>query len=390
MASKVVFQSCSYLASHGKPSRPFDMPNFVDNELRPSQSTSWIEVHDPATNDVVARTPETTREEFDEAIKSAQKAFPAWKATSIIKRQQIMIRFTNLVRDHMDDLAIAIVREQGKTLADARGDVLRGLQVCETACGATTQLTGEVLEVAQDMETRSYREPLGITAAICPFNFPVMIPLWSLPIATVVGNCMVIKPSERDPGAAMMIAELAREAGFPNGVVNVIHGAKDAVNMILDEPLIRAISFVGSNRAGEYIYQRGVTNGKRVQANMGAKNHAIVYPDCGKEATLNAIAGASFGAAGQRCMALSTIVLLGETKQWIPDLARLAKDYTAGSGFDPKSDLGPVISTQSRERIEHLIATAEKQGATIDLDGRGQKPHDLPDGNWVSRKMIWY
>jgi malonate-semialdehyde dehydrogenase (acetylating)/methylmalonate-semialdehyde dehydrogenase len=382
--SNSIFKSFAYPGNHEKLASLPPTQNFIDNELVTSNATQWIDVHDPATNELLTRVPESTNDELKEAVRSAKAAFPGWKKTSIIKRQQIMFRLTHLVRKHMDDLATSIVTEQGKTFADAKGDVLRGLQVCETACGITTQLTGEVLEVAKDMETRSYRQPLGVVAAICPFNFPAMIPLWSLPIATVTGNCIIVKPSERDPGAAMMIAELCREAGFPPGVVNVIHGAKDAVNFLLDEPEIQAISFVGSNKAGEYIYQRGSANGKRVQANLGAKNHALLSPDANKNHALDAIAGAAFGAAGQRCMALSVLVMLGDAKEWLPDLVNKAKTYVAGSGFDPKSDFGPVITPQSRERCEALITSAEKEGARIVLDGRGYKPEGFPNGNWVS------
>ena len=211
-----------------------------------------------------------------------------------------------------------------------------------------------------------------------------MIPLWCIPIATVTGNTLVLKPSERDPGAAMILAELAQKAGFPPGIINIVHGAHRTVDFILDAPEIKAISFVGGNKAGEYIFSRGSANGKRVQANLGAKNHAAVLPDCNKNQMLNAIVGAAFGAAGQRCMALSTLVMVGETKDWLPELAERAKALQVNGGFEAGADLGPVISPQSKERIESLIATAEKEGATILLDGRVKKPEKYPNGNWVS------
>lgn len=217
-----------------------------------------------------------------------------------------------------------------------------------------------------------------------PADFPAMIPLWSIPIATVTGNTLVIKPSERDPGATMILAELCEKAGFPPGVVNIIHGAARTVDFILDEPRIKAISFVGSNKAGEYIYSRASANGKRCQANLGAKNHAAVLPDCNKNHALNAIAGAAFGAAGQRCMALSTLVMVGETKDWIPEIAERAKELSVNGGFEPGADLGPVISPEAKKRIEDIIASAEEEGATILLDGRGYKPEKYPNGNWVS------
>ncbi|KAJ5662300.1 Methylmalonate-semialdehyde dehydrogenase [Penicillium maclennaniae] len=377
-----------YPTTHEKISNPIDTANFIDNEFVTSKATEWIDLHDPATNNLVTRVPQSTDEELKAAVESAEKAFPAWRATSIMARQQIMFKFTNLIRSNWDRLAASITLEQGKTFADARGDVLRGLQVAETACGITTQMTGEVLEVAKDMETRSYREPLGVVAAICPFNFPAMIPLWCIPVATVTGNCLVMKPSERDPGAAMILAELAKEAGFPPGVINIVHGQHRTVDFILDEPAIKAISFVGSNKAGEYIYTRGSANGKRVQANLGAKNHAAVLPDCNKNHALNAITGAAFGAAGQRCMALSTVVMVGETKEWLPEIAERAKALNLNGGFEEGADLGPVISPKSKKRIEDLIASAEAEGATILLDGRGQHPEKYPNGNFVGPTII--
>jgi malonate-semialdehyde dehydrogenase (acetylating)/methylmalonate-semialdehyde dehydrogenase len=394
----------SYPTSHEQIQEVKPTPWFIDNEFKTSETEQWIDLHDPATNNLVTRVPQSTDAELKAAIESAKKAFPAWKATSIIARQNIMFKFTELIRQNWDRLAASIVIEQGKTFADAKGDVLRGLQVAEAACGAGKQLAGQVLGVAKDMETKEIREPLGIVASICPFSkyppatvrndclistdFPAMIPLWSIPVATVTGNCLILKPSERDPGAAMILAELAKQAGIPAGVLNIVHGGAKTVDFILDEPEIKAISFVGSNKAGEYIYTRGSANGKRVQANLGAKNHATVMPDCNKNYTLNSIVGAAFGAAGQRCMALSTLVMVGETKEWLTDLAERAKSLSVNGGFEEGADLGPVISPQSKERIETLIASAEEEGATILLDGRGYKPEKYPNGNWVAPTII--
>jgi malonate-semialdehyde dehydrogenase (acetylating)/methylmalonate-semialdehyde dehydrogenase len=374
--NEVNLRTFRYSADHTKPTEIYDVDNFIQGEFRPSASKDWIDVHDPAVNEVVTRVPQSTRDELEAAVASARNAFPLWRDTSIMKRQQIMFRLTQLIRDHMDIIAISITKEQGKTLADARGDVLRGLQVCETACGITTQLTGEVLEVAKDMETRSYREPLGIVTAICPFNFPAMIPLWSLPIAIVTGNVIIIKPSERDPGAAMIIAELCHQAGVPPGVVNMVHGTHTTVNFLIDHPEIRAISFVGSNKAGQYIYERGSANGKRVQ------------PDSNKDHALGAIAGAAFGAAGQRCMALSAMITVGSTRTWIADLVKLAEDFRMGPGFDGSSSLGPMISPTAQQRCVEIIESAEREGARIILDGRGQYPKGYPNGNWVSNKLL--
>lgn len=387
-ASALQSTATEYPTTHEQIQQPIDTQNFLDNEFVASKATQWIDLHDPATNNLVTRVPQSTDEELKAAVASAEKAFPAWKATSLLARQQIMFKFVALIREHWDRLAASITLEQGKTFADARGDVLRGLQVAETACGITTQLTGEVLEVAKDMETRSYKEPLGVVAAICPFNFPAMIPLWVIPTATITGNTVVVKPSERDPGAMMILCELAEKAGFPPGVINVVHGAAKTVDFIIDEPAIKAISFVGSNKAGEYIFTRGSANGKRVQANLGAKNHAAVLPDCNRNATINAIAGAAFGAAGQRCMALSTVVFVGETKSWVDDIADRAKALNVNGGFEKDAELGPVISPQAKEKIEGLITSAEKEGATIVLDGRGCKPANYPNGNFVGPTII--
>lgn len=383
-SAAVVGDPSVYPTNHDPISSPKSTQNFLDNHFIDSKASSWIDLHDPATNRLVTRVPQSTDEELNAAVQSAQKAFPEWRSTSLLHKQQIMFKFVALIRQHWDRLAASITQEQGKTFADAKGDVLRGLQVAETACGITTQLTGEVLEVAKDMETRSYREPLGVVASICPFNFPAMIPLWSIPLATITGNTLLLKPSERDPGAAMILAELAREAGYPDGVINIVHGATRTVDFILDEPSIKAISFVGSNKAGEYIFTRGSTNGKRIQANLGAKNHAAVLPDANKNQALNAIAGAAFGAAGQRCMALSTVVMVGETKDWLPEIAERARNLNVNGGFEEGADLGPLISPQSKARIEGIIASAEEEGAPILLDGRGYKPEKYPDGNWVS------
>lgn len=239
----------------------------------------------------------------------------------------------------MDDIANSIVLEQGKTFPDAKGDVLRGLQVVEVACGITSTIMGEKLEVSKDMDTYARRDPLGVTASICPFNFPAMIPLWTIPMATVTGNTLILKPSERDPGAAMIIAELCERAGMPKGVLNVVNGTVDTVNAICDDPRIKAISFVGSDRAGEHIYRRGTSNGKRVQANLGAKNHCILMPDANKNFALNSLAGAAFGAAGQRCMALSVVVAVGDSAEWIDELVDRAKQLKVSGGFEEGADL---------------------------------------------------
>lgn len=259
----------------------------------------------------------------------------------------------------------------------------------EHACSVTSLQLGETLpSIARDMDTISYRLPLGVCAGITPFNFPAMIPLWMFPLALVCGNTYVIKPSERDPGACMVLMELVESAGIPPGVVNVIHGQHEAVNFVCDNPDIKAISFVGSDVAGKYIYERGSKNGKRVQSNMGAKNHGVIMPDANKEHTLNQLVGAAFGAAGQRCMALSTAVFVGESKEWIGDLVERAKKLKVNAGHVPGADLGPVISPQAKERIISLVESGVKEGAKIILDGRGIKVPGFEKGNFVGPTIL--
>lgn len=378
----------SFITSHAKIESPENTAGYVNNQFVQSKATQWIDVHDPATNNLVTRVPQNTHDELLAAVDAAETAFKSFKNTSILSRQQIAFNFVKLIRENWDRLAASITLEQGKTLPDARGDVLRGLQVAESSTAIPQQLLGEFLEVSKDMETKMYREPLGVVAAICPFNFPAMIPLWSIPLAIVTGNTLVLKPSERDPGAALILADLAREAGAPPGVINIVHGSAPTVDFILDEPRIKAISFVGSDKAGQYIYTRGTANGKRVQANLGAKNHAVLVPDANKNFAINSIVGAAFGAAGQRCMALSALVTVGESKNWVSEIAERAKALKVGGGFVEGVDVGPVITPQSKKRIVEIIDDAEKQGATILLDGRGYVNQEFPNGNFVGPTVI--
>lgn len=294
-----------------------------------------------------------------------------------------------MIREHTEELARSITIEQGKTLADARGDVFRGLEVVESTCAMGSLTMGETAEnLSRGLDTYSYRQPLGVTAGICPFNFPAMIPLWMFPVATACGNTMIMKPSEKDPGAAMLLAKLAQQAGLPDGVLQVVHGGVDTVNFLCDAPSVRAISFVGGNQAGEHIFDRGTKQGKRVQSNLGAKNHATVMPDADKESTINALIGACFGAAGQRCMALSTVIFVGETKNWLPEIVEKARKLKCGSGLDPATEVGPLISKQSRERVEMLIQQGVDDGAKLLLDGRGVKVPGFEKGNFVGPTIL--
>eukprot|EP00698_Gefionella_okellyi_P013677 TRINITY_DN3763_c0_g1_i1.p1 TRINITY_DN3763_c0_g1~~TRINITY_DN3763_c0_g1_i1.p1 ORF type:complete len:705 (-),score=165.84 TRINITY_DN3763_c0_g1_i1:76-2190(-) len=362
---------------------------FINGEFRDSKATEWIPLHNPATQELLTEVPQCTDAEMHEAVTAAANAFDKWSNTSVSNRARVMMKYAQLIRDNMDALALSITTEQGKTLADAHGDVFRGLEVVEHTFSIPSLIMGETVgNVSKDMDLYSYRQPLGVCAGITPFNFPAMIPLWMFPMAITCGNTFVIKPSERDPGCTMMLVKLAKEAGVPDGVVNVIHGAKRAVDFICDNPTIRTISFVGSNQAGEYIHQRGTASNKRVQSNMGAKNHAVIMPDAPREHTIRALTGAAFGAAGQRCMALSTAVFVGEAKNMIPEIVERAKALKLGVGTDPKADIGPLISPAAKERAINIVNAGVKEGAKLVLDGRNAKVPGYEKGNFVGPTVL--
>ncbi|XP_055496123.1 methylmalonate-semialdehyde dehydrogenase [acylating], mitochondrial [Leucoraja erinacea] len=362
---------------------------FIDGKFIESNTSEWLDIHNPATNEVIGKVPKATKEEMLAAAFSCQRAFASWSETSVLIRQQVFLKYQQLIKENLTEIAKLITAEQGKTLADAEGDVFRGLQVVEHTCSITSLLLGETLPgIAKDMDVFNYRLPLGVCAGITPFNFPAMIPLWMFPMAMVCGNTYLLKPSERVPGAAMLLAKLLQDAGAPDGTLNIIHGQHDAVNFICDHPVIKAISFVGSNQAGEYIYTRGSKNGKRVQSNMGAKNHGVVMPDANKENTLNQLVGAAFGAAGQRCMALSTAVLVGEAKSWLPELVEKAKKLRVNAGDQPGSDLGPLISPQAKARVCDLVQSGVTEGAKLLLDGRKVEVKGYESGNFVGPTIL--
>ncbi|GAA6006856.1 hypothetical protein JCM10207_009116 [Rhodosporidiobolus poonsookiae] len=362
--------------------------NLIAGEWTQGSAERWIDVNDPSTQAVLTRVPETKLADMDRTVAKAEEAFDEWKDSSILKRQAVMMKFQQLIRENHDELARSIVLEQGKTFSDAKGDVLRGLQVVENACGIPSLLLGDKLEVSKDMDTYTRRVPLGVTASICPFNFPAMIPLWSMALSVATGNTLVLKPSERDPGAATMLVELLERSGVPKGVVSIINGTVPPVKFICEDPRIKAITFVGGDKAGQYIYETGSKHGKRVQANLGAKNHCILMPDANANFALNSIVGAAFGAAGQRCMALSTLVAVGDSQKWIDGLVQRAQTLKVGNGFDPETEVGPVISPQSKERIEALIQSCEDQGGKILLDGRGVKVPGYANGNFVGPTIL--
>ena len=366
------------------------VPLLIGGKFVESKTDKWIDVTNPATQDVVSRVPECTPAEFAAAVESAREAFPAWRNTPVPVRSRVMFKLQHLIRENMDELAANVTLEQGKTLPDARGDVFRGLEIVESACNAGTTTMGELISnVAKDIDCYSVREPLGVTAGICPFNFPAMVPLWMFPLAVTTGNTMVLKPSEQDPGACMMLADLAMQAGLPPGVLNIVHGTRDCVNAICDHPDIKAISFVGADTAGRHIYSRGAANGKRVQSNMGAKNHAVVMEDAPFDATVNALAGAAFGAAGQRCMAISVAVFVGkDISRWEEGLLAKAKALKVNAGCEPDADIGPVISVAAKERIEGLVQSGIDDGARCVLDGRGIQVENYPHGNFVGATIL--
>ena len=356
----------------------------IGGKLVESQTTQWRDVVNPATQEVLARVPFATPQEVDAAVASAKEAFKTWKKTPIGARARIFLKLQQLIRENMGELAAILTAEQGKTLPDAEGDVFRGLEVVEYAAGIGNLQLGELANnVANGVDTYSLLQPLGVCAGITPFNFPAMIPLWMFPMAIATGNTFVLKPSEQDPMVTMRLCELALEAGVPPGVLNVIHGGEDVVNAICDHPDIKAVSFVGSTQVGTHVYHRASLSGKRVQCMMGAKNHAVVMPDASKDQALSAIAGAAFGAAGQRCMAVSVVVLVGEAQNWIGDMVEKAKTLQINAGTVQGADLGPLVSCAALSRVEGFIERGIAEGAKLELDGRKPQIAGYEKGNFV-------
>ncbi|KAK6241267.1 hypothetical protein SCA6_006656 [Theobroma cacao] len=365
------------------------VPNLIGGRFVDSQSFASIDVINPATQEVVSQVPMTTNEEFRAAVFAAKRAFPSWRNTPITTRQRIMFKFQELIRRDIDKLAMNITNEHGKALKDAYDDVLCGLEVVEHACGLATLQTGEfVSNVPNGVDTYAIREPLGVCAGICPFDFPAMIPLLMLSIAVTCGNTFIVKPSEKDPGAAVMLAELAVEAGLPNGVLNIVHGTNEIINDMCDDDDIKAISFVGPYTVGAYVYSRASAKGKRVQCNIGAKNHAVVMPDASMETTLNALVTAGFGGAGQKCMALSTVVFVGGMTPWEDKLVERCKALKVQPGTKPDTDLGPLISKQAKELLCRLIQSSVESGAKLVVDGRNIVVPGYEHGNFIGPTIL--
>jgi malonate-semialdehyde dehydrogenase (acetylating)/methylmalonate-semialdehyde dehydrogenase len=330
------------------------------------------DVFNPATGEVAARVQYATKEEVAAAVNAARVAFPAWSQTPPLKRARIMFKFKELVERHMNELAAAITHEHGKVLSDAKGEVVRGLEVAEYACGIPEVLKGEYTEqVANGIDAWTMRQPLGVCAGITPFNFPVMVPMWMFPMAIACGNTFVLKPSERDPTPSLMLADLFREAGLPDGVFNVVQGDKEAVDTILHHPDVAAVSFVGSTPIAQYIYATGCANGKRVQALGGAKNHMIVMPDADLDKTVDALMGAAYGSAGERCMAISVAVAVGPiADSLVEEMAKHVRTLKINDGTNPEAEMGPVVTQIHRERILGYIEDGIRAGAKLVVDGR--------------------
>lgn len=361
----------------------------IDGEWVESQTTEWHDIVNPATQQVLAKVPFATAAEVDAAVSAAQRAFQTWKLTPIGARMRIMLKLQALIREHSKRIAVVLSAEQGKTIADAEGDIFRGLEVVEHACSIGTLQMGEFAEnVAGGVDTYTLRQPIGVCAGITPFNFPAMIPLWMFPMAIACGNTFVLKPSEQDPLSTMLLVELAIEAGVPAGVLNVVHGGKDVVDGLCTHKDIKAVSFVGSTAVGTHVYDLAGKHGKRVQSMMAQKNHAVVLPDANREQALNALVGAGFGAAGQRCMATSVVVLVGAAKQWLPDLKALAQKLKVNAGSEPGTDVGPVISRKAKARILELIESGIKEGAKLELDGRDISVPGYEQGNFVGPTLF--
>ena len=350
-----------------------DIDHFIAGEAYQSDGRTG-DVFDPNRGEVQARVKLGTAAELQRAIDAANAAQPAWAATNPQRRARVMFKYKELVEAHMDELAELLSSEHGKVLADSRGDVQRGLEVIEYACGIPQALKGEyTLGAGPGIDVYSMRQPLGIGAGITPFNFPAMMPMWMFGMAIVCGNAFILKPSERDPSVPVRLAELMKEAGLPDGILNVVHGDKEMVDAIVDHDDIKAVSFVGSSDIAQYIYSRGTANGKRVQAFGGAKNHGIVMPDADLDQVVNDLAGAAFGSAGERCMALPVVVPVGDDtadrlrQKLIPAIEKLR----VGVSTDPDAHYGPVVSQAHKERIEGYIQMCIDEGGELVVDGRG-------------------
>lgn len=346
-------------------------PLFINGKPVISRGTKDVQ-YNPATGEAVAEIPRSAPEEIAAAVEAARLAFPAWSKTPVIQRCKVLLKYREVLEAHAQEMTALITEENGKTLAEARGSFDRGIECIEFACGAPTLMMGDTLEqVGTNVDGWSTRKPVGVCVGITPFNFPCMVPLWMFPMAIACGNTFVLKPSDRVPRTAVRLVELAYEAGLPPGVLNLVHGAKEAVDCLLADPRVQAVSFVGSSAVARYIHQTASSHGKRVQALGGAKNHSVVLPDAEMKSTVAAIMGSGFGCAGERCLATSVVVAVGEAADpLVKELVNAADHLTVGDGCQPRTQMGPVINAEAKKRILNYIELGEKEGATLARDGR--------------------
>ncbi|KAF3885255.1 MULTISPECIES: CoA-acylating methylmalonate-semialdehyde dehydrogenase [Nostocales] len=366
------------------------LPNYINNQWCTSNATEYLDVINPATAEVLARVPLSLASEVEQAVQAASEAFGNWRRTPPTERVQYLFKLKNLLEEHFEDLARTITLECGKTLAESKGEMRRAIENVEVACGIPMMMQGTNLEdIARGIDEMMIRQPLGVCAVIAPFNFPGMIPFWFLPYAIACGNTYIVKPSEKVPLTMQKVFQLLEKTGLPQGVVNLVNGAKEVVDAILDHPKIRAISFVGSTPVAKYIYSRGATNGKRVQCQGGAKNPLIVLPDADLEMTTRIAADSAFGCAGQRCLAASIAVTVGEARRSFTEaIAETAQKRAVGSGLDPGIEMGPVITAQSKARIEGLIQQGADEGATVLVDGRSPNIPSYERGYFVRPTIL--
>ena len=366
------------------------IPHWIGGRLQEGASGRDGPVFDPATGAEQARVALASGEEVDRAVASARDAFSSWGDTPITKRTQILFRFRSLLDEHKDELAATISREHGKTRPDALGEVQRGLEVVEFACGIPQLLKGDVSQqVSSGVDLMVVREPLGVAGCITPFNFPAMVPLWMFPIAIACGNAVVLKPSEKTPSAAIRLAELFAAAGLPEGVLNVVHGDRVAVERLLEHPDVAALSFVGSTPVARAIYETGTRNGKRVQALAGAKNHMLVLPDADLDLAADSATSAAYGSAGERCMAISVVVAVGDAgDELIPKIQERIGRLRVGPAEDPEVEMGPLITREHRDRVASYIDAGVEEGATLVVDGRGLQVAGHEDGFFVGPTLF--
>jgi malonate-semialdehyde dehydrogenase (acetylating)/methylmalonate-semialdehyde dehydrogenase len=353
-------------------------------------SKRYADVYNPALGQPCARVALASPEDVNAAVAAAHAAFPAWAATPPLARARVLFKYLQLCQQHVDEFAAMVTREHGKTFADAQGEVARGIEVIEFAVGIPQLLKGEFTDqIARGIDAWSMRQPLGVVAGITPFNFPVMVPMWMFPVAIACGNTFILKPSERDPSASLLHARLLKEAGLPDGVFNVVQGDKAAVDALLDHPDVQALSFVGSTPIAEYIYARGSASGKRVQALGGAKNHMVVMPDADMDMAVDALIGAAYGSAGERCMAISVAVAIGDAgDKLVERLAERTKALKVGEGMATGAEMGPVVTLAAKQRIEKLIGEGVEQGATLVVDGRGYSVEGFEKGFFVGGTLF--